>query len=201
MFRMALFGRRKKKSQHELRDDEWVLIPPDEVERLIDRLTAMVVEGMAEFPFTEETLGLLQVGLPYLTQRECSRDAVQAGQTAARLGYLARSAEFAQFDDAREADLDLLKALEGPLEKADERGSSTSDVLAEFAATIAREPGDLALPGIGPDMRGRLRAHLLRGLELPADLDVTVDELQETWDYGYFLRGLEEFFFEDGMQH
>ena len=39
------------------------------------------------------------------------------------------------------------------------------------------------------------------GIEPPSDLDVTPDELQQTWDSGYFLRGLEEFFFEDGMQH
>jgi hypothetical protein len=71
-----------------------------------------VVAGLGDFPFEEETLALLQVGLPYMTQRACSDDAILAGQRAARLGYLSRSAEFAKFDAAREADGDLLDAFD-----------------------------------------------------------------------------------------
>ena len=73
-------------------------LPDDDVEGVVQQLAPVVVAGMSEVPIARETLELLQLGLPYLTQREYPDQAVIAGQTAARLGYLSRAAEFALFE-------------------------------------------------------------------------------------------------------
>lgn len=207
---MKLFRRGSKPSESAPvpRHEDLVMISDDDLAPVIDGLTSIVVEGMNDFPFDDETLGLLQVGLPYLTQRECSDDAVLAGQTAARLGYLARSAEFAKFNTAREADLGLLDALHESLSGAQE-GQARREVMAEFAAAMVRSENldptpdeggpSWALPGIGGAARSTLRDHLLAGMQPPDD--VLSEDLKRVWKYGYFLRALEEFFFEEGMQH
>jgi hypothetical protein len=52
MPRLPPFRRGKKAShtQSDAGDEDLVLLAPDQVERVIDDLTAMVVEGMTEFP-------------------------------------------------------------------------------------------------------------------------------------------------------
>ena len=147
----------------------------------------------------------MQVGLPYLTQRDCSRDAVLAGQTAARLGYMARAAEYAEFPGARESNDALFDELSESLEAADSGGGSIANAMAEFAADLAiSEPIDppasdggpsWIIPGIDGSLRGRLRDTLLKGVPCPGD--ITRQDLQHVWKYGYFLRCLEEFFFDD----
>ncbi len=76
---------------------------------------------------------------------------------------------------------------------------------AEFAADLAlSEPVDppasdggpsWSVPGIDGASRGRLRDQLLKGVPCPSD--ITRQELQQTWKYGYFLRCTEEFFFDE----
>ncbi len=166
----------------------------------VEELAQMVLEGMREVPVKRETLALLQAGLPSLTQRQYSADAVIAGQTAARLGYLARQAEFALFDGELEADDDLVETLSDALEAAEADGTSSWDAIALLAATMAiSEPLDPSpqdggpswtLPGLSADFRATLRDTLVLRLNHPSD--VLLDDLGRTWKYGYFLRVLDE---------
>lgn len=171
---------------------------------LVDRLVTLVVESWRTYPLEPETLSMLQLGLPYLTQRDCSKDAILAGQTAARLGYIARAAEYSEYEPARRGDEDLAQELLESLEAAGEDASIATGI-AEFAADLAiSEPIDppasergptWSLPGIEGSLRMRLREHLLKGVSSPAD--VTREDLQQTWKYGYFMRCMEEFFFDE----
>jgi len=172
--------------------------------QLVDTLTRLVLESWRGYPLEEETLSLLQVGLPYLAQRDCSKDAILAGQTAARLGYIARAAEYAEYPPARESDEDLAEELLESLEAEGKGGESMAGGMAEFAADLAMsEPVDpppsdggpsWSLPGLDGSLRGRLRDQLLKGVSCPAD--ISRQDLQQTWKYGYFLRCTEEFFFD-----
>ena len=178
---------------------------PPTSSQVVGRLTGIVLENWRSYELDAETLSLLQLGLLYLTQRDCSRDAILAGQTAARLGYIARAAEYAELPVARESSDDLFDVLSERLEAADRGGGSIADAMAEFAADLAvGEPIDppasdggpsWILPGVDGAVRGRLRDGLLKGVSCPAD--ITQQELQQTWKYGYFLRAMEEFFFDD----
>jgi hypothetical protein len=170
---------------------------------LVERLTGLVLESWRGHPLEDETLSLLQVGLPYLVQRDCSKDAILAGQTAARLGYIARAAEYAEYPLARATDEDLAEELLEYLESTGKEGEALAGAMAEFAADLAiREAVDPAafdgarsLPGIDGAQRGRLRDQLLKGV--PCPVDISRQDLQQTWTYGYFLRYTDEFFFDE----
>jgi hypothetical protein len=172
---------------------------------IVKTITDVVLENWRTYPLDDETLSLLQIGLPYLTQRDCSADALLAGQTAARLGYIARAAEYAEFPGARQSDPDLLQELSESLDEAERDGDSISTAMAEFAADLAvSEPIDppasdggpsWIVPGIDGAVRGRLRDVLLKGVRCPGD--ITQEDLQHMWKYGYFLRCLEEYFFDE----
>lgn len=165
----------------------------------VGELEQIVVEGMREVAVRREILELLQVGLPYLVQRECTNEDVIAGQTAARLGYLAREAEFAMFGGELDVDEDLVQTLGDKLDAAEADGSDPWDVLAELAAAMASEESlDTAvndggpswtLPGLSGDFRGRLRDNLVSRMS-PAP--VLVDDLRRAWKFGYFLGVLDE---------
>jgi hypothetical protein len=182
-------------------------VPPAQpsVSQVVNRLTDVVLENWRSYPLDVETLSLLQIGLLYLTQRDCSRDAILAGQTAARLGYMARAAEYAEFPSARETDEELFEELSESLEAADSGGGSIANAMAEFAGDLAiSEPIDppasdggpsWIVPGVDGSVRGRLRDALLTGVSCPGD--ITHQDLQHTWKYGYFLRCMEEFFFDE----
>jgi len=165
----------------------------------VEELAQVVIDGMREAPIARETLALLQVGLPYLTERDYSDDAVIAGQTAARLGYLSRAAEYAMFDGL-DADEGLVEALGDGFEAAEASGASTWDAMAELAAAMAvtesldPRPGEdgpsTTLPGLGAHYRTGLRNNMVGRLKSPPD--VRIDDLKRTWKYGYFLRVLDE---------
>jgi hypothetical protein len=165
----------------------------------IRELEQLVVEGMREVTIRREILELLQVGLPYLVERNCSEAAVISGQTAARLGYLAREAEFALFDGELEVDEELIQTLGDRLDAADADGSSAWDALAEVAAAMASaesldpSPADggptWTLPGLGGNDRITLRNNLVARMRAS---DVQTHELKRTWSYGYFLGVLDE---------
>jgi hypothetical protein len=169
-------------------------------EAAVADLAGVVVENMNEAPIARETLELLQLGLPHLTQRECSDEAVLAGQTAARLGYLARAAEFAMFEGELEPDDDLMTTLGERFEAAERDGMSSYDAMADLAAAMAggesldppsSEGGpSWTLPGITAQARGSLRDNLLRRMQRPPD--VPAEDLGRTWKYGYFLCALDE---------
>lgn len=179
--------------------------PDEELERVVPELAQVVAASMREAPLESDTLELLQVGLPYLIQRECSNEAVVAGQTAARLGYLARAAEVAMFESDLEPDPDLVATLGAALDEAQAQAAPPGDAMADLAAAMATDealdPGPAdggpswTLPGLGGDARGRLRDDLVSRMQCPAD--IVVDDLRRTWKYGYFLCALDELC-EDG---
>lgn len=164
-----------------------------------------MLENWRGYPLDDEAHSLLQVGLPYLTQRDCTKEALLAGLTAARLGYITRAAEYADFAAAREPDDALFEELSESLEEADRAGREVANAMAEFAADLAiSEPIDppasdsgpsWAIPGVSGAVRCRVRDRLLEGVPFPGD--ITREDLQHTWKYGYFLRCMEEFFFDD----
>ena len=166
----------------------------------VSECAQMVLDGMSEAPLGRETLELLQVGLPYLIQRDCSDDSVIAGQTAARLGYLSRSVEFVRYEAARVEDDELYDALAQRFEEAEAQGESLYDAMADLAAAMASgesidpSPGEggptWTLPGLDARARGALRDRLLSGMRPPSD--IVIDDLKRTWKYGYFLRALDE---------
>lgn len=175
-------------------------MPADELERVVRELAQVVAESMNEVQIERDTLELLQIGLPYLVQRECSDEAVVAGQTAARLGYLTRAAEFAMFEADLEPDPDLLATLEARLDEAQAEGTPSGDAMADLAAAMvagevldpppAEGSPSWTLPGLGGDARGRLRDELVSRMQGPAD--IVADDLRRTWKYGYFLCALDE---------
>ncbi len=172
----------------------------DELEVAITEVEQIVIEGMSEAPIARDTLEQLQVGLPSLTQGECSKAAVVAGQTAARLGYLSRAAESAMFEGDLDPDADLHQTLASWLAEAEKDGLSSGDAMADLAATMAssesvdpsaKEGGPTwTLPGFDGQVRGRLRDNLLLRMQCPPDL--LVDDFKRTWKYGYFLCALDE---------
>lgn len=175
-------------------------MPADELERVVRELAQIVAESMSEVQIERDTLELLQIGLPYLIQRECSNEAVVAGQTAARLGYLSRAAEFAMFEADLEPDPDLFATLEARLDEAQAEGTPSGDAMADLAAAMAAaealDPSPAeggpswTLPGLGGDARGRLRDELVSRMQGPPD--ISADDLRRTWKYGYFLCALDE---------
>lgn len=172
----------------------------DERERLVPELAQVVVESLNDAPLERETLELLQVGLLHLIQRECSNEAVLAGQTAARLGYLTRAAESAMFDGHHEPDGDLAATLAERLDEAQEGTTQAADAMADLAADMASgeaidpspaEGGPTwTLPGLGGDDRRGLRDELVSRIRCPPD--ISGEDLKRTWKYGYFLCALDE---------
>ncbi|HWC26827.1 MAG TPA: hypothetical protein VG474_09600 [Solirubrobacteraceae bacterium] len=176
-----------------------VEIADDQLGAVIEECAQRVIEGMHDAPLARKTLELLQLGLPYMIQRDCSDEAVIAGQTAARLGYLSRSVEFVRFEAARTEDPDLVEVLGERLDAAPD-DEAAYDAMAELAAAMASEESldpapdeggpSSTLPGLGAAARRMLRVHLLSGIRPPPD--IVMAELELTWKYGYFLRALDE---------
>ena len=181
-------------------------LAPDQT-HVVRELESFVLAAMEGPGIEESTLGLLQVGLPYLAQRDCSEAAIVTGQTAARLGYFARSGEYAMFAHAQEPDDELLDALAARLEGVAPGPTATPDAVAELAADLVlAEPMDAqegargffwSLPGAGGDVRVALRDRLARALRRSPD--VSLYDLRRTWMYGYFLRALQECFEDEDM--
>jgi len=175
-------------------------LPDDETEGVTRELAQVVAESVNEVPIDRDTLELLQVGLPYLLERDCSDEAVVVGQTAARLGYLARAAESTMLGQDGPPDNDLIATLEAGLEEAHAQGTPERDAVADLAAALAtgesldptpEEGGPTwTLPGLDGQARGRLRDDLVG--RLPCPPGILADDLRRTWKYGYFLCALDE---------
>ena len=175
-------------------------LPDDELEAMVRELEQVVVEGMSDAPISRDMLALLQVGLLHLVQRDCSNDAVLTGQTVARLGYLCRAAEVAMVDAELDTDDDLYETLREHFEQTEAEGGDAGDAMAELAAEMVtnesldpppHEGGpSWTLPGLGGQVRGRLRDDLVARVRCPPD--IRPDDLKRTWKYGYFLCALDE---------
>ncbi len=203
---MGLFSKRRKSRD----ENDYVMVPSEKTDDLVEDLVSEVAEAMEDVKLPEHVLKSLQIGLPYLAQRELSDQAILAGQAAARLGYFSRAAEFDAFHAAREADLDMGRALADFLGTKDEEGISAYDAMTEFACgMVLSEPGRpnveqggplWAVPGIGGDLRLSLADRLLEAItQIPND--IAYRDLLAAWKFGLYLRALEEFMIDDNDQH
>jgi len=175
-------------------------LPVEEQDGVTRELAQVVAESVNEVPIDRDTLELLQLGLPHLLEREISDEAVVVGQTAARLGYLARAAESTMLEEDRAPDPELIVTLQAGLEEAHARGTPERDAVADLAAALAtgesldptpEEGGPTwTLPGLGGQARGRLRDDLVG--RLPCPPGILADDLRRTWKYGYFLCALDQ---------
>ncbi|MGH2946923.1 MAG: hypothetical protein ACRDPC_11790 [Solirubrobacteraceae bacterium] len=191
----------------ELPDDDYVAVPSEQLRPVIDELadaTVLAVEDQLDQPL----LQALSLGMPLIAQRrDFSNEAWTVGQTAARLGYLARRVEFERFAAAREPDDELLALYNRERERT--TGQAPLDTAAEFAARLADvdppdpNPGDPSplwlIPGIGGHARTLLAMQLLAAVgevgpngerQLPVDLPEGA--LLKAWKYGYFVGALED---------
>lgn len=91
---MGFFKRRQQNQ------DEIVMMPAADASGIVNELGEAVVNATQIEKPPGETLQALQVGLPFLAQRQLSDEAVLAGQAAARLGYFSRFVEFNRFQAA-----------------------------------------------------------------------------------------------------
>jgi hypothetical protein len=212
---VRLLGRRKPRSETRPvpgRDD-LILVRKDQTDQLCRKWADELFHAAASDPLPDDVLTMLQVGLLAVRTGDdidldcpAGRDALLAGQTAARLGFRARGLEFEKFHSAREVDVELINALDRWLADPGFGGETTQETLIEAARTVARtEPlhatydddGALLwnLPGIGGDARwvladycvlGCARADQAGNAEYPDGAEP--DVLRRVWVYGYFLR-------------
>lgn len=187
--------------------------PTEDLASTLSGLAVAVMELLEAQPPPREVLRRLAAGLPYLTQREHSRDGLLAGRAAAQLGYLARVVEYDRFAASRTPDLDFMTAFRTYV--ADEHSDDdVSLAMLEFAAQLVRsEPSrpshgrDAALwtiPGIGGDLRLALADRLLAAIgregpdgSMTLPEDVSKRDLLLAWKYGFYLRVLAEIFDTD----
>lgn len=187
-------------------------------ERIRERLTS---DGSIEADHA-----ILISGLEPLVNDAARRDGptLEALQTAAVIGYVARGLEHRSFRQARHFDNRTAQALAADLAaRADGNGASPASTglldaraLAAAACRLAREeaidprPSDAVrptciLPGIGPDLRRRLRERNLVMVVRPdgdgrprvpggAARGATFDDFRRAWKYGFLTRGFEELF-------
>jgi hypothetical protein len=165
----------------------------EDVAQVTRELAQVVAEGMTEAPLDRDTLELLQIGRPHLLQRACSDEAVVTGQTAARLGYLARAAGSAMFGADQPPDPDLLATLGASStrrRRPERRRAMRWLATGESLDPPPDEGSVMDAPGLGGEARGRLRDDLVG--RLPCPPDISGDDLKRTWEYGYLLCALDE---------
>lgn len=202
---MPFFGRGKKRTTRQALPveghPELVWMREEGLDDAVEGLLGAVVEVFQGGTPAEDVLRALQLGFFMVSGADPKtlppQDA-RLGQTAARLGYFTRAVEFERFQAAREADLDLYQLLEDELERTD----NTPDAMVQVAATLAQmeavnpSPDDQNspswwIPGLGGQVRGRVRDALLAGLEATPEV-IRHEDLQRAWKFGFFLRCLAE---------
>ena len=176
-----------------------------ELDDAIKGLLGAVVEVFQGGAPAEDVLRALQVGFFYVSEtdpKSLPEDDARLGQTAARLGYFTRAVEFERFEAARKADLDLYQLLEDELMRSDDTVSAMVQVAATLAQMEAIDPSpddenspSWWIPGLGGQVRGRLRDALLSGLETTPKV-LRPQDLQRVWKFGFFFRCLAEAFQE-----
>jgi hypothetical protein len=168
-----------------------VSIPQDEAEAMVDAL-ATESRARAEAGGLDGGLaGALTRGLRLVTGREpATNEAAAAAASVARLGYMARVAEWERLPSARRLDGWMVSGLRGAvrasvaeeLEDASEADRTYYDALGEVTAFfVGREPLDVpydaaegfalmwTIPGTGGEVRALLRERTLQtALERPS---------------------------------
>jgi hypothetical protein len=187
---------------------EYVPIPADRAHEIIEDFCSDVVRRMDGFRPPEHIVSALTVGILLITQRKLSQEAILEGQVVARLGYCTRSVEFDRLYAAREMDIDLAEALQAYMELQDDDEPAMSGVT-EFAVrmvlgeplrpTVEQDGPLWTVPGLGAQVRLAMADRLINLEDLPAD--VGLYDMLATWKFGFYLRTLEEFYFDENLQH
>jgi hypothetical protein len=206
--------------------EDLVLVDEDDVEELLDTLAMATFDYVDDNELPADLAHALEVGLFRVTGLEAATDAtIVGGRAAARIGYMARVAEWEGVPAARKTGGWMREGLRGAVElsvveELRESGGDASfhDALSEVTAFfVTREPLDVpytaeeglkpmwTIPGMGGDFRALLRDWTLdmalprAGFELGTGgpiQDATFEDLRRVWKYGFLLRAFEEFFRE-----
>jgi hypothetical protein len=225
---MALFTRRPEIELTPIAGHEdLALVDEDDVQALLDALAMETFEYADSQDLPADLAYALEVGLFAVTGLEATTNAtIVAGRAIARIGYMARLAEWERVPAARKPGGWMCAGLRGAVESSvgeelRESGADASfyDALGEVTAFfVTREPLDVAydaqeglkpmwtIPGMGGDFRALLRDWTLE-MALPRDGEVlsgpagpiddaSFEDLQQVWKYGFLLRAFEEFFRE-----
>jgi hypothetical protein len=207
-------------------NENLALVSEEDAERMLDTLAMDTFENVEWEQVTSDLSRALTMGLFGVTGLEAAQNATMvAGRWVARIGYMARVAEWERVPAARRPRgwmiAGLRQAIEASLtEELRETGVSFYDALGDVTAFfVRREPLDVphdadegfkpmwTIPGMGGDFRALLRDRTLdMALEQDADelrgpagpiVDATHEDLRRVWKYGFLLRSFEEFFQED----
>jgi hypothetical protein len=225
---MALFTRRPEVELTPIEGHEdLALVDEDDVEELLDTLAMETFEYVDTQELSADLAHALEIGLFGVTGLEAATNAtIVAGRAVARIGYMARVAEWERVAAARKPGGWMCAGLRGAVESSlgeelSDSGADASfyDSLGEVTAFfVTREPLDVpydaeeglrpmwTIPGMGGDFRALLRDWTLE-MALPRDGDVlsgpagpiddaSFEDLQRVWKYGFLLRAFEEFFRE-----
>lgn len=224
---MALFARRRPEIEllpvegH----DELALVSREHVEELLDALVARTLEYVDGEEPSRQVSGALATGVLRVAGLDAVPTEAAAGaESASRVGYLARVAEWERVATARKPEGWMSAELRGVVassvaEELSERGPEASlyDALAAVTAFfVSREALDVpydaeqgfrpmwTIPGMGGEFRALLRDQTLviaiegRAGQPSASARPTAgasfEELQLAWKYGFLLRAFEEFF-------
>ncbi|HEY7150499.1 MAG TPA: hypothetical protein VH391_02345 [Solirubrobacterales bacterium] len=226
---MALFTRQPEIELTPIEGHEdLALVDSGEVEGLLDSLAMDTFDYADTQALPDDLARALETGLFGVTGLEAATNAtVVAGRAVARIGYMARVAEWERVPAARKAGGWMCAGLRGAVESSVSEelresgaGASFYDALGEITAFfVAREPLDVpydaqeglkpmwTVPGMGGDFRALLRDRTLE-MALPREGnrlsgpagpidDASFDDLQRVWKYGFLLRAFEEFFREE----
>jgi hypothetical protein len=202
--------------------DELALVDAEDAEQLVDALSMETFDHVEIEELPRETAEALETGLFALYDLDSAPEqTVAAARWAARIGYMARVAEWERVGAARKPAgsmvTGLRQAVEASLrEELAEGEVSFYDALREVTAFyVRREPLDVpydaqegfrpmwTIPGMGGDFRALLRDRTLAmafGYEMEDDVvsvDPNLEYLWWVWKYGFLLRAFEEFFQED----
>jgi hypothetical protein len=225
---MALFTRQSEIELTPIEGHEdLALVDEDDVEELVDTLAMETFEYVDTEELPADLAHALEIGLFGVTGREAaSKATIVAGRAVARIGYMARVAEWERVQAARKQGGPMCAGLRGAVESSigeelSESGPDASfyDALGEVTAFfVTREPLDVpydaeqglkpmwTIPGMGGDFRALLRDWTLE-MALPREGDAlsgpagpiddaSFEDLQRVWKYGFLLRSFEEFFRE-----
>jgi len=226
---MALFTRRPEIQATQIEGHEdLALVDEEDVEDLLDTLAMEAFEHVDAQELPADLADALGIGLFGVTGLEAATNAtIVGGRAVARIGYMARVAEWERVPAARKPGgpmcVGLRQAVESSVgEELRDSGADASfyDALGEVTAFfVTREPLDVpydaqqglkpmwTIPGMGGDFRALLRDWTLE-MALPREGDAlsgpagpidgaSFEDLQLVWKYGFLLRSFEEFFRED----
>lgn len=202
--------------------EELALVDAEDAEQLVDALSMETFDHVEIEELPRETAEALETGLFALYDLDSAPEqTVAAARWAARIGYMARVAEWERVAAARKPAgsmvTGLRQAVEASLtEELAEGDVSFYDALREVTAFyVRREPLDVpydaqegfrpmwTIPGMGGDFRALLRDRTLAmafAYEVEDDVvsvDPRLEYLWWVWKYGFLLRAFEEFFQEE----